>query len=129
MSEHLPTPERARDLRDLTQLADEMYDRQESHRAFLKAFTKVELVRLWNVSDEHSWDDEVCDALATGHAYFEDAPASQDEVSELTETELIELSTSLPSAVSPLGHLAMDEYMRRRGEVIDQAIADRRDES
>lgn len=44
----------------------------------------------------------------------------------MTEGELIELSTTLPSAVSPLGKLAFDEYMKRRGKVINRAIEQRR---
>ena len=47
------------------------------------------------------------------------------DVHKMTEPELIELSTSLSSAIEPLGELAMDEYMKRRGEVIDRAIASR----
>jgi hypothetical protein len=54
----------------------------------------------------------------------------QPDVTKMPESELIELSTSLPSAIEPLGIAAMDEYMKRRGEVINSAIANReRDES
>ena len=55
-------------------------------------------------------------------AFLEERKQEKVNVADLTEPELIELSTNLPSAVTRLGRQAMDEYMRRRGEVINNAI-------
>lgn len=51
---------------------------------------------------------------------------SAPRIEALTESELIELSTTLPSAITTLGRLAFGAYMRRRGEVINRAIEERR---
>jgi hypothetical protein len=50
----------------------------------------------------------------------------EPDVEKMTEAELIELGTSLPSAVTALGERAMDEYFKRRGEVLDRAMEERR---
>ncbi|WIE74515.1 hypothetical protein [Curtobacterium sp. MCSS17_007] len=57
------------------------------------------------------------------------APNSRElepDVTSMTEAELIELGTTLPSAVTALGERAMDEYFKRRGEVINRAMEERR---
>ncbi len=44
------------------------------------------------------------------------------DVTRMTEPELIEVVTTLPSAVEPIGELAREEYFKRRAGVIDAAI-------
>ena len=44
------------------------------------------------------------------------------DVRFLTEPELIEIVANIDTAIAPLGEAAFNEYMKRRGEVIDNAI-------
>jgi hypothetical protein len=47
------------------------------------------------------------------------------DVRFLPESELIEITANIETALTPLGEAAFDEYMKRRGEVINNAIASR----
>lgn len=49
----------------------------------------------------------------------------QVDVTALTESELIDIIADLPRSISPLGEAAMEEYDRRRSEVIGRAMAER----
>lgn len=49
----------------------------------------------------------------------------EPDVKKMSESELIELGTTLPSAITALGQRAMDEYFLRRGEAINKAMEDR----
>lgn len=63
----------------LIEKAQALYDANADHRAFLKAFTKDELVQLWAVCGDgvtYSFDDEVFDALAVGYRYFDEETPS-----------------------------------------------------
>lgn len=51
------------------------------------------------------------------------------DVRFLSENELIEITANIDTALTPLGAAAFDEYMKRRGEVINSAIAQRNTES
>lgn len=48
------------------------------------------------------------------------------DVTQLSEPELIEIATTLPSAIEPLGELALAEYLKRRGKVINRALEEAR---
>lgn len=52
-------------------------------------------------------------------------PDESVDVTTLTEAELIEIICTLPTGVEPIATLAMDEYSKRRSEVIGRAMAER----
>ncbi|TFB85834.1 hypothetical protein E3O44_12595 [Cryobacterium algoricola] len=51
----------------------------------------------------------------------------QPDVSKMAESELIDIIADISTALTPLGSDAFDEYMRRRGEVLNRAIAEQSD--
>jgi len=52
-------------------------------------------------------------------------PEKPVDVTKLTEAELIEIICTLPTGVQPIAAEAMDEYSKRRSEVIGRAMAQR----
>lgn len=52
-------------------------------------------------------------------------PREPVDVTKLTEAELIDIICTLPSGVEPIAAVAMDEYSKRRSEVIGRAMAQR----
>jgi hypothetical protein len=68
------------------------------------------------------------DAIET-HEHVPTPEEQPIDVRTLSEAQLIAITADIDTALTPLGEQAFDEYMRRRGEVINQAIVRRADEN